>query len=274
MTPEAPAIQAQPQGEAAPVAQSADQWELKYKVLNGKYQKEVPRLAQEVRELTEQLRVATSATPASPADVVVEAHTSGMTPETVKAQYGDDFADAVATIADARTSKLRDDLSSKVQAIEVDTAERRRGDFIADLSRLVPNWAVIDSNPGFTAYLDEIDPQTGRARREFFSEADRSNSAARVASFFTSFSGNKTPAPVTPVVEPAPSVEHLISPDSSRHSEAPEGKKLWSRSEINRFYADSRAQGGSKPYGRFTAAEYARIDSDISAAAVEGRYIG
>jgi hypothetical protein len=239
----------------------ADQWELRYRVLEGKYRSEVPRLAAEIKALKAAQQAEPAATPAAAVDP------NAMTPDAVKAQYGDEFANAVDAIAEARTKKLRDELSSRVDGMEAETASRGRSDFMRDLTTLVRNWQVIDQDPGFTAYLDEFDVHTGRQRREFFNEADRNNDAARVASFFSSFVLGKQPAP-TPVVAPvAPNADPLISPDSSRHSEAPPGKKLWSTGEIRKFYADAKAR-------QFTPAEFSRIDADISAATVEGRIVG
>ena len=276
VTPEAPVVVPLAHVEAA-VAEVpiADSWELKYRVLNGKYQAEIPRYAQELREAKEALRNAQTSTTASPA-AGQGATPAGQLPQEVVDQYGEDLTNAITTVAAAQMKPLRDELSSKVDRLDVEAGERRRSDFLRDLSTHVPNWAQIDRDPGFTAYLDDFDAQTGKTRREFFNEADGSNNAPRVASFFATYAkGTNKPAPVQAVAAtPAPSVEHLIAPDSSRHSEAPEGKKTWTRVEVAKFYSDSRAQGGSKPYGRYTAAEYARIDADISKAPDEGRYAG
>lgn len=269
--PQPAPVVVEPVAPVAPVAAAPtaadDSWELKYKVLNGKYQAEVPRLARELRELREQMQ-------AAPKPVAATTGTEDLTPASVKERYGDDFADAVAAIAADAASKVRDELSTQVKGIEEDGAARRHAEYLGELGRLVGNWQAIDADPAFTAYLDEVDTQTGRTRREFFHEADKSCNAARVASFFSAFSRGNTPAP-KPVVVPAaaPSVEHLLSPDSSRSSEAPPGKKLWSRAEVAKFYADARASNGT-PFGRFTAKQYEQLNNDIDAAIAEGRYTG
>lgn len=252
--------------EAVPVATVTDSWELKYRVLEGKYRNEVPRLAQELRELKALQGVGGVDVTATPSAATGEAR------KRVTEQYGDDFASAVDSIASEQTAELR----RQVEELGGGAAERARQDFRRDLSSHVPQWPAIDQDPGFTAYLDEFDAQTGRMRREFFNEADRTNNAARVASFFAAFtaSGVPKPAPVAAVVRETQSVEHLISPDSSNHAEPAVVKKQWTRGEAARFYADARAQGSSAPHGRFTAAEYTRIDSDINAAIVEGRFVG
>lgn len=268
VTPAAPVV-VTPATEPV-VAPVADSWELKYRVLNGKYTAEVPRMAQELRELRGQLQAAQVSPPAPAAAPV--ASNAGL--DAVTAQYGEDFAAAVSTVAEASVQKLRDGLTAEVEVVKTESAARARREFLTDLAGLVPTWKSVDADIGFTAYLDEFQAQTGRTRREFFNEADASNNAARVASFFAAYIRATTPARPSVVTPVEPQVEPLISPDSSRASEAPPGKKLWSRAEIQQFYADSRAQGGSKPYGRYTAAEYARIDTDISVAQAEGRYIG
>lgn len=276
VTPEAPVVVPPVKVEAAVAeVQNADSWELKYRALNGKYIAEVPRLAQQLREANEALRIAQTASPAKPAEG--EETPPAGTPQSVIDQYGEDFAAAVTTVAQAQTKPLRDELSSKVERLDAEAGERRRQDFLRDLSTHVPNWGRIDQDPGFTAYLDDFDAQTGKTRREFFNEADASNNAPRVASFFAAFANGNQPRPAptpAPAAPAPPSVEHLIAPDSSRHSEAPEGKKHWTRAEVAKFYADARAQGGNKPYGRYSAADYARIDADISAAPGENRYSG
>jgi hypothetical protein len=264
-TPVAPVVAA-PEPVPTPAEPPvADSWELKYKVLNGKYTAEVPRLAARIRELEEQLRSqpapsAPSAAPAAPA---------GMTPESVVAQYGEDFAAAVDAIAAARAQSLRDEIAPRVDGMVAATATHSRNEFLRDLTGLVRNWQQIDQDAGFTAYLDEFDPQTGRTRREFFQEADQANNAARVASFFAAYARGTAAAPAPAPAPSVPSVEHLIQPDSSRHSEAPPGKKLWTAAEVSRFYRDA-----GKPQGPYTQKQIAAISQEIDAAVAEGRYVG
>jgi hypothetical protein len=269
--PAEPVAPAQPVvAETQPVQPAADKWELKYRVLEGKYRAEVPRLQGENSDLksenarlTEQLRVAQQR---SAGDSSLD-EDDAVTPDSVVSTYGEDFAKAVDAIAESKTKKLQEQLEGLTQ----DTVNRRRQDFFRDLTAYVPQWTEIDKDAAFTAFLDEFDTLTGRTRREFFNEADRANDAARVASFFSSFARGQATA-LAPVRAPVvPSVEHLISPDSTASSEAPPGKKLWTRPEVARFYAESRAQGGDKQFGRYTRAEFERIDADINAAIAEGR---
>jgi hypothetical protein len=265
---EAPAAPTPPPTPAPVAPTAADAWELKYRVLEGKYRAEVPRLAEQVRELTDRLN-SLSAAPATPPAPAAPSAAAAV----VREQYGDDFTDAVATVANDLVKPVRDELASKLAGVEERAAQQARHGFFSELASLVPNWQAIDAEAGFTAFLDEFDPLMGRTRREFFNAGDKANDAAQVAAFFAAYLRGRTPAPAPAAPVPPPSVEHLIEPDSSRHSEAPPGKKLWSRQEVARFYSDARASNG-QPFGRYSKAEYERISADIDAAISEGRYRG
>jgi hypothetical protein len=47
--------------------------------------------------------------------------------------------------------------------------------------------------------------------------------------------------------------------------------KKWTRQEAAKFYADARPQGPKYPHGKYTAAEYARINAEIEAAIASGQ---
>lgn len=264
VTPDPPPAPPQPEPEP-------DSWELKYRVLRGKYDSEVPRLAADVRSLQAQLDALKSSSPTPAADDVAQ-----MTPEAVVDRYGEDFAAAVASIVEARTGRKIAEVSSKVDGIAQNTAKTSRSAFMSELTSLVPTWREIDAEDGFTAYLDDFDVQTGRKRREFFNEADQSNDAARIASFFIGYSRGKRSQPRPPAApqapkEAPPSVDHLIAPDSSQSSSAPPGKKIWSRAEVNTFYKEARPYPGSKTFGRYTRDEFDAINLQIDTAIAEGR---
>lgn len=265
-TPQVPAAPAEP-----PVVQTAN-WEEKYRVLDGKYKAEVPRMAQEIRGLKdtiEELRTtvtkATAPPPASPVPIPTE----GMTLKQVEETFGEDWAKAVvaiaAQIADDRVTRVRQDFQPQLESVEKRSAETARDSFIRELTTLVPDWQQIDTDDNFTVYLDEVDELSGRSRRQFFSEADKRNDARRVAKFFTTFKGNSTaPAPTAPPAATNPAVEALLQPSTTRVTEVPKGKKVWASADIRQFYVDVRR-------GRYTPQETQRIESDIFAAQRENR---
>lgn len=268
---EAPAVEAQPAEQPKPVEAQApapqpDSWEHKYRVLSNKYSAEVPRLAQEIRELKEKLREAE----ASKAAVTETKLPEGLTPDKVVEQYGEDFANAVAAVAsrmaEERIGKFREEFAPKVDTAVNNAAVTSRQAFMQQLTNAVPDWATIDQEDGFTAFLDEVDEMTGRSRREFFSEADRNNDAMRIIKFFTAYRERSAPKTALKQQVANNAVEYALSPSSVRTSEAPAGKKVWSQPEIRKFYNDARR-------GVYSQEEYQRIESDIFAAQVEGRLL-
>jgi len=263
-TQEAPP--AEVKAEAPAPAPQTDAWEHKYRVLSSKYSAEVPRLAQEIRDLKEKLREAEAKQIAAPQASVP----NDLTPDKVVEQYGEDFANAVASVAsrmaEERISKFRDEFAPKVDTAVSNAAITSRQAFMQQLTSAVPDWATIDQEDAFTAFLDEVDEMTGRTRREFFAEADRNNDAMRVIKFFTAYREKSAPKPSMRKEVASNAVEYALSPSSVRTSDVPKGKKVWSQPEIRKFYGDARR-------GLFSDEEYKRIESDIFAAQVEGRLL-
>jgi hypothetical protein len=264
---DAPAAQAAP--EATPAPALSDDWEVKYRVLAGKYSAEVPRLTQEIRELKDKLREAESK-PAAPVAAPVVVNDASM--DAVREQYGDDFANAVSSvatqIASAQVAKVRDELAPKVEAATSSAAITSRQAFLEQLTRTVTDWAVIDADPGFTAFLDEIDDLSGQPRRAFFSSADAANDANRVARFFSAYRERSSAKPPSPQQAVASNhVEYSLQPQTTGSNVVPDSKRMWSQADVRKFYTDARR-------GLYSEQEYERIESDIFAAQRDGRFMG
>ena len=249
--------------ESPAVLPVAENWEQKYRVLQGKYSAEVPRLAEQLRDQTERIRSLEQKATVPVAPVV---DIGSMTPEAVVEQFGEDFAKAVGSVAEriaaASSQKLRDEFAPQVEAVAQTTAKTLRQEFMRDLTALVPDWREIDTNEAFTAFLDAVDPLSGRPRRDFFNHADQTNNAERMAKFFTSFTGK---SPVTPASAASRmSIENHLAPSTVQITNSPQAKKFWTRGDINKFYSDQRR-------GLYSADEARRVESDIFAAQGEGR---
>lgn len=247
------------------VAPTVDSWEHKYRVISNKYSAEVPRMAGEIRELKEKLREI--ADRQAPAPEAVSAN--GLTPEKVVEQYGEDFAAAVgalaAKVSEQHSARLREEFAPKVEAANSTAAANARKDFMRSLSKAVPDWEVIDQDEKFAAFLNEHDALSGHTRREFFEEADRANDSDRIINYFLAFR-EKSSVPRVQQEVARNAVEYHLSPSSSRATEIPAGKRVWTEGDIRRFYVDARK-------GLVTGVEYERIESDIFAAQSEGRLV-
>lgn len=76
--------------------------------------------------------------------------------------------------------------------------------FLSRLETLVPDYAEVDVDKRFDAWLEMIDPPSGFKRKELFKQAERTGDVGRVAGFFNEFkvlvgSGKTLDRKVTPV---------------------------------------------------------------------------
>ena len=285
-----------PAPAADPVEKDPDH---KYKVLQGKYNAEVPRLQAQLREsneLVSELRqrvnnteslLATmsavdKATPAAPA----AAAPSGITEEE-RAQFGPDLIDVIERVAsakllpefDSRVAPLKttvEQASQKASHAEQSMAVSKREKTLAALEAAVPNWEQQNEDQGFLNWLNEKDAYAGLPRGQLLTDAFRANDANRVIAFFKGFQTENavvTPsAPTPPVVEPQVKLEDLTAPGTPKtgSTSAPNesGKRQWSRNDISAFYAKKNefvTKGIPVPD------EYQKLERDLIAAQREGR---
>jgi hypothetical protein len=260
-----------PAAPAAPAQTPAFEqtWEHRFKVLDGKYRAEVPRLHQELKDLkaanadlTAQLEAARSAAP-----VNVQ-----LTDEE-REQFGEDFLGVVqkvvkANVPQAPATAAAPDLSpleERLERTERLVAESAEDAFFRKLGEKVPHWEAQNTDAGFLKWLSEFDPLIGRSRQEAFNEAYNGLNVDRIAAFFTAYPYQSTVSRAAS----SPSLEQQVTPEVNHGAPPPvAGKATYSRAQIQKFYDDVRS-------GRLKdQAEIARIEQDIFAAQRERRIIG
>jgi len=262
------AIEAQPELEPEPELEtqqepvgSHDEWEHRYKVLSGKYNSEVPRLAADNRELKTTLKRLESELEVLKKNAVESSH-SLLKPEEIE-EYGEGFIDVVRRAArEEIASKDREinELKVQIDALSNKTTKTVEIDFYEDLGRMVPEWVAINDDKNFHRWLDGIDELTGRQRQQLLSEAEAERDAKRVANFFNAFKkANKTWAATA-----NKSLESQVVPEQSKQVPTPPAKRIWTRAEINNFYADYRR-------GAIDDKRAVALEADIQAALIEGR---
>ena len=277
------AAPAAPAATAQPVGSEPDDFEHKYKVLQGKYNREVTDLraradAQEAlltRVMAEQSRMpAPVAPPPAPVKPEDRFKALGVT-EKELADYGNELVDLVdrvstnATMAEIR--QLRQDIQAlKANAATVGTvvAETAQQKVFDALFRDVgQQWVQINTSDEFLAWLADVDVFSGTSKLVGLQNAFKNNDAARVVAIFRAYVDGKTPAGSTSQ-GPAVSRETLIAPGAARGStgEAPgaTGGKIWSEADIRDFYQRARK-------GKIPADEYAATEAEINRAMGENR---
>ncbi|GEK46549.1 hypothetical protein HPA02_08320 [Bisbaumannia pacifica] len=241
-------------------------WKHRFQVIQGKYNREIPALRQENDELKQQAadkdrRIAELEQQAPTADG------SGLSDEQIaqfRTTFGEDLVDFVermvtqrAPAPQADTGNTRE-LQERLERLESEKQEDAQARFWVNLEQAVPTFREVNADPKFHQFLAQFDPQTGKQRQQTLSEAQQALDAKGVADIFRAYLNQAAPAP-RPTVP-----EEQVEPRTTRATEAPQGKKLWTRADINQFYRDKTA-------GRYGAEEAERLEADIFAAQREGR---
>ena len=276
-----------PEPEQEPVKQEpkSDGWEQKYKVLKGKYDKEIPRLNQQVREMTAQITTLQNQLQHTQQQVS-EASTqaSSETPKTVDPSAYEDYGDEIKMLAEKLNTALDDNerLKSELGSIkeyqQSDRQERQataQERFFTTLDDRLPNWREVNEDSDFHSWLAEVHPYTGQARQAHLTDAEKNLDVGRVVSIFQDFldqSGRTAPqgkGDNVPAPEPEPQEKPKpknVQP-SKRKADAPpqDNKKTYTRAEIEKHYAE-RTQGkwGSR------LDEWERIAKDMKRAVANG----
>jgi len=297
--PPVPAAPAAPEA-AAPLPQA--EWEQRYKVLQGKYNAEVPRLQAQLRDVnaaqqnlqsqltgTQTLLASLSAAPRAPTGASDGIQTNSVRrlvkDEEIK-EYGADLVDLIGRAArDAVMPEVDSRLRPVVQQVErtakttndiaVTTAATEEQKVLAALSTQVPNWMQLNEDQNFLAWLDQTDPYAGERRGELLNRAYQRHDSPRVVAFFKGFlneNATVTPPPsATPNSGiPSKTLDQLVAPGTQKAGtvdSAQDGaKRIWTSAEIAQFYKDV---AGSK-YAR-NQDRRKELETDIFAAQREGR---
>lgn len=299
-----PAAVQPPAAPPAPApAPTPEAWEQKYKVLQGKYNAEVPRLQNQVRELTDTVRNLQQQATAQQMLVASLSQNRGAAPEGQRqtpppmtklvkdeeiVDFGPDLFDFVQRAArQAVMPEVEERLRPVQQKVEqvsqsaahaaAETAETKRERVHALLDREVPKWREMNEDAadgGFIAWLSQADAFSGRVRGDLLKEAYEQHDGPRVVSFFKGFlNENAIVTPPSPAPAPTGSqktLDDFVAPGTAKPGTtgAPNeaGKRTWTEAEIGKFYSDVRA-------GKYrsNAARQAEIERDIFAAQAEGR---
>lgn len=274
-----------------PTPPVAENWEQRYRTLQGKYDSEIPGLRAQVNSLERVIAAiqprepAPAATPAPTTTTVVEVPAEDVT------EYGEDLIKKTRNWAraelqheiNAQAAEIAE-LKKKFGTVETSqaqitqqTAKQTVFDGMDKDPLLGSTWRVTNNEPAFLDWLKLPDPLSGQQRHQMLTSAFLAGSYPRVAAFFKAYAQEHTgsqmpaaPAPHTP--QPGaggPSLEDLAMPGrgtGQAATGAPADKRIWTSSSIAAFYRDVQK-------GVFAGrdVEKARLEQDIFSAASEGR---
>lgn len=175
-----------PPGTPEAVAEDANSetWEQRYRILQGKYDAEVPRLHAQVRELTDNLNQVAQRLQSEP--VEAPKPLSEVAPEDIET-YGEDLVNMMRRVAAAEAERRSAEALQRVNQVEGHLAQGQEDRFYSALSQRVPQWKDIDNEPGWISWLGEYDPMVGSSRQDALNAAARALDSNRVASIFETY---------------------------------------------------------------------------------------
>ena len=284
----------------APEPEGEGDWQQKYLTLKGKYDSEVPRLGNELRDTRGQLNEVLNRLdrieqpqqgqpPAQPQPQPDPA-ASLVTAEDIE-NYGPELADFIrrqaTVVASGMTAGLREEnaqLRAQVEQVGASTGQVQVDRYLSRLKELVPDYETINVDQGFLNWLGEVDPIAGVPRQAFLNTAFEARDPDRTARLFNTFkeqAGIATPQPA-PTPTPTPGVgaqggngqipaglETQISPNAGSGGSGPpsaEANQIWTSKDIQNFTNDI-LRGTYK--GR--EGEQAAIQAAIDDAILNGR---
>lgn len=253
----------------APVADDAETWRKRYETLQGMFNAEVPRLRSRIEELE-----SVSAKPqAQPTPAFVEAPVPDS--EDVDA-YGEELVNMIrrqaTAVTQAYVSQIVDakiaEFAQKLSGVEQKAGAVYERTFLSDLAVQVPDWEALNTDPDFLAWLAEVDPMTGFARKVYLDDAYGVRDVNRTAAVFTAYKTQKGIV-AQPAPQSKPSLERQVSPGKAKATAAPAAdpsQRTWTMAEITAFYDDVRR---GKYRGR--EAEAGEIEKQIDLAVAQAR---
>lgn len=258
-TDPAPAEPAQPSApESAkvtePTPQSTDgeeeSWKRRFETLTGKYNAEVPRLHQQLKDQRsefEQLRQELEAMKVKPTEP--EAPKEQLVTSNDEETFGSDLIDVMRRVTreglDALSNRLAK-LEQRLDAVaelpkqmeqvvkhQVQTEEQR---FWAAVEALVPDWTQVDTDPRWVEWLGLTPDYALVTYRELAQDAIRAGHPDKVANLV-----NAWKASVGITTEPSKSdtkqeLARQVAPSKSNASATPAAKKIWTGAEYERAY--------------------------------------
>jgi len=270
--PPAVAPEPAPAAQAPEPAPKAEDWQHKYKTLQGIHNRHVSDLKDQVSQLSTRLNEVLQRTEqAKPADKPAAPQFDPKDVET----FGSDLVEMVRRVAETSFGGAAQAFEARLQRIEqhiqgtsATVAKTAEQVFLDQLERIVPDYKEINVDDGFLAWLAEEDPVYGVPRQNALTAAAQSGDAGRTAAIFNAFKALRAPAPA-PTPKPSAQLEKQVAPRAASSGQpAADPRRTYTVAEVESFYRDV-AQGRFR--GRDE--EVARIEAVFNNALSEGRIV-
>lgn len=253
----------------------ADDFKQKYNTLQGKYNAEVPKLHQQLRQLTEKLNAfeqaqeekqkTESAKPRERVSYVTDADREEFGEELIDVQRR--VAREVAQDYEERFEKQEAIIKALQKKLDNTGAQVGEMSFSQKLQVLVPDFAQIDNDPKWVEWLNEYDPMVRGQRREIAQAAFNNGDAEAVADYVKLFKQQMSGG--EPVNNRQAELEKQVAPNRSvtnGKKSASREARLYTQKEMDNQWNKIRTLSSR---GKYDEAE--KLEAELTSAYLEGR---
>lgn len=253
----------------------AEDFEQRYRTLQGKYDAEVPRLHQQVKDLTDEVKRLKEATKPKTEEVQRPKEKVSLVTDADRAEFGEELIDVQRRIAREVASEYEDKLEAQAKVIEdlkaqVSNTGNRVGQmsFAQRLAQLVPDFNDVDRDERWIKWLNEHDPMLRGPRRVQAKAAFEAGDAEAVADYVKLW--KSTLEQPKEQSQRQTELEKQVAPNRSANSARTQGTgkeaKVYSEREVQAAWNKVRVLNT-----RGQVDEAAKLEAEITAAYLEGR---
>ena len=262
--------------DTSPTDVEEETFKQKYATLLGKYDAEVPRLHQQVRELNGELGQIRKDIAAKPVEPTKSKEKVSFVTDEDRAEYGEELLDVQRRVAqevsqdyedrlerqDAVISQLQEKLASTGSQVgEMDFSQR--------LQQAVPDWSQIDNDERWVAWLNEHDPML-RGQRRVLAQAAFDNGDVDAVSDYVKLWKASLGEPDVAKQNRKTELEKQVAPNrsanSTRTQSAAQNSKVYSTREVDNAWTKVRTLNTRGQY-----AEAEKLEAELTVAYMEGR---
>ncbi len=248
-------------------------WEQRFRIMEGKFKAEVPRLYEQNRELSARLEQAITALATKEEPKVQDTKLVGAADVET---FGEDLVDLMRRVArdefSAREAKLVADLEKRVGAVtetvqrtESVVAKSAEEKFWESVLSQNPDFDAVNADPRWFAFLDVKVPGARFTRRALAEKAIQDRDAVSLNEQLALFKASIAPAP-SAAPKPKSNLNSQVAPNTSSASAPtadPVSGKIWTGQEYAAALDHRNLQ-------KMTRAEYEALLADAELALSEG----
>jgi hypothetical protein len=274
-TPQPQPAPAAPQPEVTPKPAASEvpeeTWQQKYRTLKGMYDAEVPRLHAQVKELNQRMEQLQRAAEAPKTEPQPRTQEKLVTDADVQA-FGEDLIEVQRKVAREVAQEFRADLeamkaeNAQLRAqLQTTSAQVVESSFEQKLNQLVPDFATVNADPKWIAWLNEIDLMIRAPRKTVAQDAFARGDAEGVAYYVDLF--KQTQVAAEPTKRKSSELELQVQPKrNAPAAAASQAGRTYSTADIDRMFQQVRQLGAA---GKLEDAR--KLEAEIDSAYMEGR---